>query len=241
MADIEVRDVSVELGDPPRPIIDSCSMHCTSGTLTLVVGANGCGKSVLLRTILSLVSPTSGAIYLNGDNISRRPRMLHEVTGVCFQNADLQIFGDTVADDVALGLRSDSPSGELNTENRSAALIAEFGLSGHESDTPWTLSGGQRRRLALAGALAGPPQVLILDEPFLELDYPSVKGLITSLSTFREGGGTVIMASHETRDIWPIVDQAVVMYDGRAIYTGSPEGAQPYIIPAYGLRPIMGE
>jgi len=238
MADVELRDVSVTLGDPPRRVIDSCSLHCATGTLTLMVGANGSGKSVLLRTILSLISPASGAVSLNGTDISRRPRMLHEVTGVCFQNADLQIFGDTVREDLQLALNSDTQHEE---GGRLATLIEEFGLSGHEDDTPWTLSGGQRRRLALAGALAGPPQVLILDEPFLELDYPSVKGLVERLKAFRDSGGTVILASHETRDIWEAVDQAVVMYEGQAVYIGNRDGARPFITPEYGLRPINGE
>ncbi|MFW5828351.1 MAG: ATP-binding cassette domain-containing protein, partial [Alkalispirochaeta sp.] len=181
-----------------------------------------------------------GGVYLNGRDIRRRPRMLHEITGVCFQNADLQIFGDTVAEDLQLALNTETPGAAFANGGELANIVEEFGLSGHEDDTPWTLSGGQRRRLALAGALVGPPQVLILDEPFLELDYPSVKRLVESLKTFRDSGGTVILASHETRDIWPVVDQAVVMFEGRGIYIGNPDGAREFVTPEYGLRPITG-
>jgi energy-coupling factor transporter ATP-binding protein EcfA2 len=157
---------------------------------------------------------------------------------VCFQNPDLQIFGDTVAEDIGLALSSGGARTAVEASGECTRLMGEFGLSEVASETPWTLSGGQRRRLALAGALAGPPKVLILDEPFLELDYPSVEQLITSLRGFRDRGGTVIVASHETRDIWPVVDQTVVMYGGEAVYTGPPHGARPYIVPAYGLRPL---
>ncbi|MEX2442057.1 MAG: ABC transporter ATP-binding protein [Alkalispirochaeta sp.] len=241
MADVELKDVAVTLGDPPRRIIDTVSLRCLSGTITLVVGANGSGKSVLLRTILSLVQPSAGSVFFDGADVRRKPRILHAVTGVCFQNPDLQIFGDTVAEDVALALTTGTPNAEEDTAGHCDKLVAEFGLEGHEGDAPWTLSGGQRRRLALAGALAGPPKVLILDEPFLELDYPSVRRLVATLRAFRDSGGTVILASHETRDIWHLVDQAVVMYEGRALYTGPPEGAQPFVVPDYGLRPIAAE
>ncbi len=266
MADVELRDVTVDLGDPPRRVVDSVSLHCPPGTLTLVLGANGSGKSVLLRTILALVSATSGSVMLNGADLRRKSRLLHAITGVCFQNPDLQIFGDTVAEDVALALDtgnrsagrgSGPPAAKVmsNSGEESAGrppqqpqqgqqgnrLIAEFGLTGREDEAPWNLSGGQRRKLALAGALAGPPEVLILDEPFLELDYPSVDQLVRSLRAFRNSGGTVILASHETRDIWPEVDQTLVMYRGRALYSGSPGGALPYITPEYGLRPLSRE
>ncbi|MFO8043925.1 MAG: ABC transporter ATP-binding protein [Alkalispirochaeta sp.] len=268
MADVELRDLTVDLGDPPQRVIDSVSLHCPPGTLTLVLGANGSGKSVLLRTILALVSATSGSVMLNGTDLRRKPRLLHAVTGVCFQNPDLQIFGDTVADDVALALNTGHRSPGRGTgdpakiparssqedsarrhqaqeqqaqEQQGGRLIAEFGLAGREDEPPWNLSGGQRRRLALAGALAGQPEVLILDEPFLELDYPSVEQLVRSLRAFRNAGGTVILASHETRDIWPEVDQTLVMYRGQALYSGPPEGALPYITPEYGLRPLPQE
>lgn len=241
MADVELNDVSVVLGDPPRRIIDSLSVHCAAGTLTLVVGANGSGKSILLRTILALISPASGTICVNGTDVARNPRALHQITGACFQNADLQIFGDTVLEDLTLSFSPETHDAREYTRHQCASLIEEFGLAGHERDTPWALSGGQRRRLALAGAMAGPPQLLVLDEPFLELDYPSVQRLVASLRTFRDGGGTVILASHETRDIWPLVDQAVVMHEGRAIYRGAPPGAQSFVVPEYGLRPIHEE
>lgn len=241
MANVELKGISVDLGDPPRRIIDDFSLHCPSGTLTLIVGANGSGKSVLLRAILSLVSASSGSVTLDGEDVRRKPRLLYSVTGVCFQNPDLQIFGDTVAEDVALALttRTSRTSDAITEDCRN--LMAEFGLSDHEADSPWTLSGGQRRRLALAGAFAGDPKLLVLDEPFLELDYPSVDQLVRSLKEFRDTGGTVILASHETRDIWPVTNQTVVMYEGRAIYTGSREGARPYIVPDYGLRPLPAE
>jgi energy-coupling factor transporter ATP-binding protein EcfA2 len=190
---------------------------------------------VLLRSILGLLRLESGTIDLDGVALGKRPEDLYRRCGVCFQNPDLQLFGETVEDDVALSLeaRGHGSSGE----DQAAVALKRFGLQELTIKAPWELSGGQRRRLALAGAFAGLPELLILDEPFLELDYPAVQDLVAALHEHRQNDGLAIVASHESRDLWEVVDQVIVLHQGRLAYAGPRGGAEAYVTPHYGLRP----
>jgi energy-coupling factor transporter ATP-binding protein EcfA2 len=235
MASIYLKDVTVSAGDPPRDLLSQVSVRFEPGTINLILGVNGSGKSMLLRAILGLQPHREGSITLNGAELRRDFCSLHEIAGVAFQNPDLQIFGETVREDVALAA---DPAGAPVEDSEVDALLQRFGLEESGSAPPWELSGGQKRRLALAGAFAGNPSVLALDEPFLELDYPSIQVLTALLAERRDAGACVIVTSHETADLWNVVDQVVVVAAGRILYAGGRDGAIEVIGPAVGLRPL---
>ena len=230
MATLAVENAIVRLGEPPRTVLDSVSVTFHPGT-ALLLGANGSGKSVFLRSLLGLESLSDGEILFDGVPLSRKTRrQVHSAAGVTFQNSDVQIFGDTVRDDLAIGNRN------IDTEN--STIVKEFGLYPFLDRPPFELSGGQRRRLAIAAALAGDPPYLFLDEPFLELDYPHVRALIDHLRRAKERGQIAIVAGHETRDIWEIADVVLIFDQGRIVAKGSPEAVTATIGPSLGLRPI---
>ena len=235
MARLSIDRLTVSLGTPRRRVLSDVSLDCAPGTTTLVLGANGSGKSVFLRSILGLLRPDAGSVSLDGTPLGVRPERLYRRCGVCFQNPDLQLFGETVEDDIALALEARG-HGSLDVEGV-AGVLDRFNLRDLATRAPWELSGGQRRRLALAGAFAGFPELVILDEPFLELDYPAVQELVAVLQEHRRNNGLAIVASHESRDLWEMVDQVVVLYHGRLAYVGPPDGAEVYVSPHYGLRP----
>lgn len=231
MATVSVEHATVRLGDPPRTVIDAVSVALDSGTITLVIGANGSGKSVFLRSLLGLEPLADGKIRFDDVPLSRKSRRaLHRASGVTFQNSDVQIFGDTVRDDLEIGSRSG--------DARSSPIIEDFGLAPLLDRSPFELSGGQRRRLALAGALIDDPPYLFLDEPFLELDYPHIRTLVRHLQSAKERGQTVIVASHETRDMWEIADVVLVFSHGRIVAEGPPATVREAIGPDLGLRPV---
>mgnify|MGYP006267180021 FL=1 len=233
MAFLEVNSRSVRLGEPPREVLSAISFKAEAGSTTLVLGANGSGKSVLLRSLLGLV-PGRGEVRVAGRRLRGRLQWLYRRSGVSFQNPDLQIFGDTVGEDIAIALEPDTNEAEIGR------LLHIFALEESAHRSPWELSGGQRRRLALATACAGSPELLVLDEPYIELDYPSIQALTGELRRLRESGSTVIVASHETRDIWPLTDQVIVLHAGQQLYAGDPLGALRFVQPEFGLRPLEG-
>jgi len=233
MATIAVTDLTVRLGDSPAPVLDNVSFVAGPGSIVLVVGANGSGKSVLFRTILGLHSPQSGTIAIDDVVLSASSvTPFHRRCGVTFQDTDLQIFGDTVEEDIRIG------KGDLPCPDR--GFLESFGLESLLDRPPGELSGGQRRRVALAGAFYGSPEFLLFDEPFIELDFPHILQLLERIREARDRGATILIASHDTRDIWEISDRVILLDGGRVAAAGAPGEVVERIGPDVGLRPIDG-
>jgi energy-coupling factor transporter ATP-binding protein EcfA2 len=233
MAVLAVDHLTVRLGSPSREVISDVSVACAEGTATLLLGSNGCGKSVLMRTMLGLITPSAGTVSIGGRPLGRHARSFHKRCGVSFQNPETQLFGDSVYDDVAISVGD----GEDDPDSVITRALDRFGIADCRDRAPWELSGGQKRRLALAGAFAANPEFLFLDEPFLELDYPAIESLLSAIGRFLRAGGTAIIASHESRDLWDLMDHVVILNCGKAVYSGAPAEAEQYVSPRYGLRP----
>ena len=241
MSFLKVENLVVRLGDPERTVLDNLSFSVSEPSVVLVLGANGSGKSVLLRTILGLHRIAQGTISVDGAaprqqqhrrQYKQQRRKIHQRSGVAFQNPDYQIFGDTVADDLRIGRSDGSIPGH--------PAVEAMGLTPLLNSPPQQLSGGQRRRLVLAGAFAAADDFLFLDEPFIELDYPHILHLVDLITAARDRGTTVLVASHETRDIWDIADQVLLLYQGKGLAFGSIEEVRHHVSPAVGLRPLEG-
>jgi energy-coupling factor transporter ATP-binding protein EcfA2 len=231
MATITVTDLTVRLGDPPTTVLDRVTFSAAPGSIVLIVGANGSGKSVLFRTILGLHTPNAGTVAIDGVALTGGTvSAFHQRCGVTFQNTDLQIFGDTVEEDLRIG--------KEHLTRPDDRFLGSFGLESLLRRAPGELSGGQRRRLALAGAFYGSPEFLLFDEPFIELDYPHILQLLERVREARNRGATVLIASHDTRDIWQISDRVILLDGGRVKADGPPSDVAGQIGPAVGLRPI---
>lgn len=233
MALLDLIGVSVDLGAPERSVLADVSFAVEPGTISLILGPNGCGKSVLLRTILGLVPRFRGELLFRHVSLRGRFRALHQSCGVVFQNPDQQLFGNTVREDLLIG----TPDREAPDPD----LVRNMDVEELLERAPAELSGGQRRRVAIAGALASTPDLLILDEPFIELDYPSLERVIAQLCSLRDRGTAVLLASHESQDIWPVVDTLLILREGHVLYNGPPVRGRNFITPENGLRPLSAE
>jgi len=197
------------------------SVDVSAGELVLVVGATGSGKSTLLRIAAGLLVPDAGSAELDGVPLAAgaaRGRV-----GLAFQNPEQQLFADTVTDDVAFGPRN------LGLSHDDARLCAEEALAAVGIDaadfggrSPFTLSGGEARRVALAGVLAMKPDCVLLDEPSAGLDARGRTSLLALLARVRADAG-VIVVSHDAEDLLQIADRVLVLAEGRPVFYGSAE------------------
>jgi biotin transport system ATP-binding protein len=222
---------------PPAPIIqveqlthrfadgtvglDRVTLAIEDGAFVLVAGANGSGKSTLLRHLNGLLRPTSGAVVVDGVSVAENPRRARTLVGMVFQDADSQIVGETVREDVAFGPENLKLSqGEI--ERRVAGALAATGLEHLAEQRPHLLSGGEKRRLAIAGVLAMEPRVLVLDEPFSNLDYLGVRDVLSRVVALHRRGRTILLTTHDLGKVAAHADRLVMMQSGRIACDGTP-------------------
>lgn len=194
------------------------SFKVNEGDFIVISGANGSGKSVLMHLVARLDSPTAGRVeYAGGSADAAR-------IGLVFQDADAQILGDTVAEDVGFG-PANLGAGKAERAEITARALAAVGLSGRENDQSRTLSGGEKRRLAVAGVLAMDARTIIFDEPFANLDWPGVVQVNSILRSLKAEGKTVIVLTHELEKVLALANRLLVLYKGTLVYDGTSEDA----------------
>jgi biotin transport system ATP-binding protein len=230
---IEVRHLSHRFDDGTAGLID-VNLEIAAGEFVAIVGANGSGKTTLLRHLNALLLPTQGQVLLEGRPVDKNLRRTRQRVGMVFQDADSQIVGETVYDDVAFGPENLGLPAETVTVRVQAALKA-VGLGDKGHLRPHLLSGGEKRRLAVAGILAMQSEVFAFDEPFSNLDYTGVRQVLGQLLSLHQGGATVVVTTHDIEKILPHAERVVVMAAGRITADGPPAQILP-ALEAYGVR-----
>ena len=187
-----------------------------------VIGANGAGKSTLFKHFNGIFKPTSGSVLIRGEPITKENiREVRKFVGVVFQNADDQIFAPTVEQDVAFG-PTNIGLDEETVQHRVQEALRMVGMEDRAERVPHHLSGGEKKRVAIAGIVAMEPQVLVLDEPTAGLDPQGVTDLIEFINSLsRKYGMTVIFSSHEVSLIPEIADYVYVMSKGQIVAAGN--------------------
>lgn len=210
-----------------RDAIKDISFEVGKGEFLGVIGHTGSGKSTLIQHLNGLLRPTKGQILLNGRDIWAEPKKIRDVrfrVGLVFQYPEYQLFEETVYKDIAFGPTNQGRRGaELDRCVRDAAALV--GLRDEQLDkSPFELSGGQKRRVALAGVLAMEPDVLVLDEPAAGLDPAGRESLMANIRDYqREGGRTVIMVSHDMDEIARNADRILVLKSAGILMSGTPQ------------------
>lgn len=228
MTILELSDVCYTY-DPGTPMAHEALSHIDlkieKGSITGLIGHTGCGKSTLLRMLNGLSKPDSGKILLDGHDIWEDPKKIAAVrfrVGLVMQYPEYQLFDETVASDIAYGPRNMGLSTEeITTRVKEAAAFA--GLADELLEkSPFELSGGQKRRAAIAGVMAMRPEILVLDEPAAGLDPMGREEIFAGLARYRaESGATVVVVSHSMEDMARYCDRLVVMNDGKILLRGT--------------------
>ena len=209
-----------------RSAVEDMSFDVYDGEFLGIIGHTGSGKSTLIQHLNGLLRPTSGQILLHGKDIWAEPKKIRDVrfqVGLVFQYPEYQLFEETVYKDIAFGPTNQGKTGEeLDRCVREAARLV--GIRDDQLDkSPFELSGGQKRRVALAGVMAMDPQVLVLDEPTAGLDPAGRENLMANIRDYhRNKKRTIILVSHSMEEVARTVDRLVVVNDGRIPFQGPP-------------------
>ena len=222
------------------------SLKVEKGEMVALLGKNGAGKSTLFLHLNGIYEPDEGKVFIDGEELKYDKKSLlkfRQKVGIVFQNPDDQIFAPTVEEDVAFGpLNLKLPMEEV--QKRVTESLARVGMSGFEKKAPHHLSGGQKKRVAIAGILAMQPEIMVLDEPTAGLDPQGVRGLSKLLKELNDEGITIIISTHEVDLVPNYAKRVFVLVDGLLIAEGTPKEifAQPEILDQANLEvPIVTE
>ena len=202
--------------------IRDISLQVHAGEFVIIAGANGSGKTVFIRHLNGLLVPTKGKVLIDGEPIAKNIAKARRNIGLIFQDSDSQIVGQTVAEDIAFGPENlNLPVPEVDRIVRET--LETVGLSDLSSQSPHTLSGGQKRKLAVAGVLAMKPNIIMFDEPFTGLDYPGVVQVLQQLVQLHKAGHTIILVTHELEKVLAHADRLLIIHKGELVEDGKPE------------------
>ena len=223
MAILETKDLTYRYspGTPfEKTAIEGVSIQVEKGEFLGVIGHTGSGKSTLIQTLNGLLRPTSGQVLLDGTDIWAEPKKIRSVrfrVGMVFQYPEYQLFEETVLKDIMFGPKNMGLTDqEAETRAREAAHFTGLKEELLEK-SPFELSGGEKRRAAIAGVIAMDPEVLILDEPTAGLDPRGRDVLLAQITQYHKArGNTVLLVSHSMEDIGRTADRVLVMNRGRA-------------------------
>jgi cobalt/nickel transport system ATP-binding protein len=221
---LETRELRYNYPNGPEAL-GGISLRISRGSKVALVGPNGAGKTTLMLMFNGMLRPTSGDLLFRGVPLDYRAQGLREVRksiGLVFQHSDAQIFAPTVYQDVAFGpVNLDMPSDQVKAAVSDA--LAAVGLTGYERRPPHSLSGGEMKRVAIAGILAMDPDVLVFDEPTSSLDPATAEEIIDLLDELNQHGKTIFISTHDVELAYRWADMVVLMEGGRILHQGSPE------------------
>ncbi|MBS4024630.1 MAG: energy-coupling factor transporter ATPase [Clostridia bacterium] len=207
--------------------LDDIHLDVESGKIVGIIGKTGSGKSTLIQTMNRLITPTRGSVWLDELDISQKKvnlSLVRQQVGIIFQYPEYQLFEDTVYNDVAFGPRNlNLAENEVDLRVKEALQLMGLDVDQIGGNSPLALSGGQKRRVAIAGILAMRPRVLVLDEPTAALDPKGRTSLLELLINLRRDRQmTVVIVSHGMDELAQIADSLVVLNHGRVVLQGSP-------------------
>jgi biotin transport system ATP-binding protein len=211
------------------------TLSIADGEFVVICGPNGSGKTTLVRHFNGLLEPSAGSVLVDGVDVQQSPHRARQLVGMVFQEADSQILGETVAEDVAFGPENLGLS-QQEVATRVLSALQSLSLE-HLADKPCQqLSGGEKRRLAIAGVLAMQPRIIVFDEPFANLDYSGVQQVLRQLLKLHQQGHTIVVTTHELEKVISHAERIIIVYEGQVRATGT---AQTIIaeLPKYGVRP----
>lgn len=241
---LEVIEVSFSYmaGTPlSQEVLKEINLSLKEGEFVGLVGPTGSGKSTLIQHLNGLFTPTSGKVLIKGKELGNGfpPKEVRQIVGLVFQFPESQLFAETVFDDVAFGPRNFGlGTQEVKERVKQALKMVGLDFETLKGRSPFSLSGGEMRRVAIAGVLAMEPQVLVLDEPLTGLDSQGKREILAHFKKLNKQGLTIFWVSHNMDEIAAVAKRVIVLNQGRIIFSGSPQEVflQAGILAKIGLK-----
>ena len=206
-----------------RAVLHDVSLHVERGEVVGLLGPNGAGKTTSFYSVMGLVRPDSGRIYLDGQDITHLPMYRRAILGLGYLPQETSIFrGLTVEQNIMSVLEVSEPDHNARVD-RLEKLLGEFGLTRLRESPAMALSGGERRRCEIARSLAAEPSIMLLDEPFAGIDPISIADIRDLVRELKQRDIGVLITDHNVRETLDIVDRACIIYDGQVLFEGTPQ------------------
>ncbi len=218
---LEVRSIAKSYDR--RAVLHDVSLEVHRGEVVGLLGPNGAGKTTCFYSVMGLVKPDSGRIFLDREDITELPMYRRAILGLGYLPQETSIFrGLTVEDNIRAVLEIAEPDASARAAILER-LLGEFGLEALRDSPAMALSGGERRRCEIARALAAEPSIMLLDEPFAGIDPISIADIRDLVRELKDRGIGVLITDHNVRETLDIVDRACIIYDGQVLFAGTPE------------------
>jgi len=206
-----------------RRVVNGVDIVVRKGEVVGLLGPNGAGKTTTFYMIVGIVAPTAGKVFLAGEDVTRMPMYRRARRGLGYLPQEESIFRKLTVEENLMAILDFLPLTEAQREERCQELLLDFGLDGLRGNAALTLSGGEKRRLAIARALVTEPALLLLDEPFSGVDPLAVFDLQQIILTLRERGIGVLITDHNVRETLSVVDRAYLICEGKVESHGTSE------------------
>lgn len=204
-----------------RKVVDSVSIHVSSGEIVGLLGPNGAGKTTTFYMIVGMVSPDEGRVIFKGEDITREPMWVRARKGVGYLSQEPSVFRKLTVEENIMAILETLDLTYKERRTRLNNLLAELGLEHLRKNKAYTLSGGERRRLEITRALVTKPNFILLDEPFSGVDPIAVFEVQKIIARLKEMGLGILLTDHSVRETLSITDRAYIMYESKVLISGT--------------------
>jgi lipopolysaccharide export system ATP-binding protein len=218
---LEVRSIAKSYDR--RAVLHDVSLDVHRGEVVGLLGPNGAGKTTCFYSVMGLVKPDSGRIFLDGQDITELPMYRRAILGLGYLPQETSIFRGMTVEQNILSVLEVTQSDRALRHARLEQLLGEFGITALRDSPAMALSGGERRRCEIARALAAEPTIMLLDEPFAGIDPISISDIRELVRELKSRDIGVLITDHNVRETLDIVDRACIIYDGQVLFAGTPE------------------
>ena len=206
-----------------RRVVDGVSLHVETGDVVGLLGPNGAGKTTTFYMIVGFIKPASGKVHLDDTEITRLPMYQRARRGIGYLPQEASIFRRMTVEDNVRAILQTMPLDKSEREERCERLLDELGVAHIRKSRGYQLSGGERRRVEIARALATDPSFILLDEPFAGIDPIAVQDIQTIVRGLKDRGLGVLITDHNVHETLSITDRAYILHEGRIAVSGTPE------------------